>query len=97
MALTRRGVPGKEREHVGIDRVNGVENVLRACRIPLLITIRQFANSDRNADVREILLGIEDLGGEGSRCDDGVEKRFCTHLDYASDELALGIGVKNGR
>lgn len=97
MALTRRGVPGKEREHVGIDRVNGIENVLRACRIPLLITIRQFANSDWNADVREILLGIEDLGSEGSRCDDGVKKRFCTHLDYASDELALGIGVKNGR
>ena len=82
---------------MGIDRVNGVENSLRAYRSPGLIAIRHLADGDWNADVRESLLGIEDLGSEGSRSDNGVEKRFGSHLDDASDELALGIGVKNGR
>jgi hypothetical protein len=62
-----------------------------------LIAIRQLADGDWNADVREALFGVEDLGSEGSRSDNGVKKRFGPHLDDASDELALGIVVKGRR
>lgn len=80
-----------------IEHVDGVENGLRARRIADLIAVRQLADGDLNADVREILLRAVHRGSKGLGSDDVVEKRFGPHLDQASDELGLGIGVKDGR
>jgi hypothetical protein len=62
-----------------------------------LIAICQLADGDLYADVREIRLGIGHLGSKCLRSDNVVEKWLGSHLDNASDELALGIGVKCGR
>ena len=45
----------EERQHVNVDGVDGVHHVLRSAT--LLVSVGQFADSHRNLEAREVLLG----------------------------------------
>jgi hypothetical protein len=78
---------------VDVDRVDRVKDVLRSSSF--LIPIRELAHSDRNAQIRQSLLGLQHLLSKLAVWQDVVVERLGAKLDHARDELAQWVRVKS--
>jgi hypothetical protein len=58
-----------------------------------LESVRHFADSDRDVEVRQFVLGCLYLGSEFFGTQDTIEEGLGTKLNDAGDEFGFGIGV----
>ena len=77
-----------------IDRVDGVEDVLRAAA--LLVAVRELADSDGDVEAGEVLLREDDLLRKLRVREDVVEERLGPELEHARDELGARVRVERG-
>lgn len=79
----------EEGKHVNIDRVDSIEDVLGPTT--LLVSICEFANSDRDANTREFGFQRLDLWCELRVRQYVIEQRLRTKLDNSGDESSLWV------
>ena len=84
----------EERQHVNVDGVDGVEDVLRAAA--LLVAIRELADGDGDVQARQVLLREQHLLRELVVREHVVEERLRAELDHARHELCQGVRVQSG-
>ena len=80
----------EEREHVDINVINRIENVLSTTA--LLITVGELRNGDGYLYACELRLGRSDLGSEFGVGKDIVVQRLGAKLYATGDELGFWIG-----
>ena len=91
---TRRRRLREERQHMNVDRVNRIEDVLRAAT--LLVPVRKLADGDRDREAREVLFCEDDLFCKLAVREDVVEERLGPELQHPRHELGARVRVQIG-
>ena len=92
---TRRRVLVEEREHVDVDEVDSVQDVLGTPS--LLVSVRKLTHSHGYIQAREIRLRKNDLFSKFLMGKDVVIEGFRSKLHSAGDEFCFGVCVQRSK